>query len=137
MRLIATNEGVPLKKSDAPWLGSHILILRSSAVNAIGDLLKASGELLPVRAGAECLNALNVTAVVDALDRSASSIKYFEDGRVMLVDKYVLSESATSGYPVFKIAGKQPSPIFVRQEFVDRWKSAGLQGLQFETVSTT
>jgi hypothetical protein len=33
------------KPSDFPWLGGHALILRTTAVEALRDLLEANGEL--------------------------------------------------------------------------------------------
>src|SRR5262249_56741073 len=49
VRLVHEDAGKKLVGSDSPWLGSHALIFRRSAIDKLGALLEEHGELLPLR----------------------------------------------------------------------------------------
>src|SRR4051812_27024483 len=65
MRLVHMDEGKKLTTSDAPWLGSDALIFRKPAVDKLGGLLNAYGELLPINCSEAELWFFNPTKVVD------------------------------------------------------------------------
>jgi hypothetical protein len=48
VRRVRMDDRHACKPSDFPWLGGHALILRTTAVEALRDLLEANGELLPL-----------------------------------------------------------------------------------------
>lgn len=90
--------------------------------------------MLPLACQQAALVAFNPLNVVNALDDGASSVERFESGRIWRIDKYVFRKELVEGLQVFKITSLQPSPVFVGEEFVERWHAAGLKGLEFRQV---
>ncbi len=135
MRLISKGEHRrPLQRSDAPWLGRNILVLRPEAAEVLKPLLTQCGELLPLSCEQARLFAFNTFHVVDALNEDASTVDRLDDGRIWWIDKYVFHGAAIQGLKAFKLTSLQPSPLFVGEEFVKRWHAAGLKGLDFKQV---
>ena len=136
MELIREDEkGRKYLRSDSPWLGtSDALIFRPTAILAMGQLLRAYGELLPLRCEGNELWMFN-PRLVDALDEEASTIKYFSDGDIMDIKRYVFRPEVVRGVHAFKIPQlPRACPTFVSQEFVDQWSTAQLKGLTFTKV---
>jgi hypothetical protein len=123
-----------LRRSDAPWIGSNILILRPEAAAALTPFLARYGELLPLSCEQSGLTAFNALCVVDALDEDASVLKRFSTGRIMWIKRHVFRKELVHGLQVFKITSLQPSPLFVGEEFVKLWQASGLKGLEFPQV---
>ncbi len=134
MRLVTEDEGKLLLKSDSPWLGSHALIFRKSAIKNLETLLAEHGELLPVSCPDAELAIFNPTRVIDALDEAASSVLRFSNGRIMRITHYVFRPNAVTGTDIFKIPNLRVSPTFVGDRFVRFWRSSGLTGLKFKKV---
>ena len=121
--------------SDFPWLGGHALIFRSTAVESLRDLLEASGEVLPLATsdGVE-LYVLNVTRILDAIDEQRSSIVRFAGtNRVMRIEKIAFVPSLVQDIDIFRLPHRS-TPTYVSQQFVDRFNSAKLCGLEFLPV---
>lgn len=123
-----------LRRADAPWLSSNILILRPQAAEAMRPLLASYGELLPLACEQTELAAFNAFNIIDALDENASVVERFDDGRIWIVDKYMFHRAAIQDAKIFKITSLRPSPLFIGEEFVERWRAAGLEGLDFKQV---
>jgi len=120
---------------DAPWLGSHVLILRPRAVAALGKVLRDYGELLPVPCDNAEVALFNVTHILEALDEAASTIARFRNSdRIMEIEHYAFRESVIGDSIIFKIPCHQSSSIFLTEAFIDLWRSAGLTGLDFTPV---
>jgi hypothetical protein len=120
--------------SDFPWLGVHALVMRRSAVDALRDLLEANGEVLPLATddGLE-LFVLNARTV-DALDEARSSLLRFPStNRIMRIQRPAFVPSAVEGVDVFRLPYRA-MPTYVSDRFVERVKSAGLKGLEFDAV---
>jgi hypothetical protein len=129
------HDGSFLVASDAPWLGSHALVLKKGAVDAMRPILDANGELLPVQSEDTPLHLFNATRIVDALDESASAIVRFRDSqRVMRITKYAFRAAALANVDCFRIPQLRVSPIFMSERFIDAWSAARLTGLNFELV---
>ena len=137
VRLVHEDEGRRLLPCDSPWLGAHALILRQSAVEAIGETLVEHGELLPLDCSEVRLVAFNPTSVVDALDEEASSLLRFSSGRIMKINRYVFRRAVIERIPIFKIPNLRVSPTFLSEEVVELWTGAGLKGLEFKEVWAT
>jgi hypothetical protein len=121
--------------SDAPFHGHHAFIFKPRAVAALGPLLRANGELLPVQCEGEDLMIYNPTRVLDALDEDASELVRFKSsGSVALIKRYAFRPDVIKDVDIFKIPNVRNSPTFVGQRFIDIWKSAGLVGLDFNQV---
>jgi hypothetical protein len=122
-------------KSDFPYLASNVLLLREKAVNALADMLLRHGELLPVRADdGSAMQLYHTTCFVDALNRKASEIRYFDSGRIMGVWRAVLLPEPIAGLDAFRLSSHS-SPLYVSQSFKDRVEAAKLKGLVFEACT--
>lgn len=136
MRLVRQDEGRSLVESDAPWLGSHALIFRPRAIEALAPFLREYGEILPLICHEAAVSVYNPTRVLDALDEGSSRLQRLRSGRVMMVQDYVFRATEVSDIPVFKIPTLRVSPTFVTQRFVELWRTSGLRGLEFRQVWT-
>jgi len=134
VKVIAQEGGVPLQRSDAPWLGSHALILGEAAVEIMHPLISANCELLPLTCRDRKLVVCNASLAAEALDEQASTATRFDDGRIMMIDKYVFRGDQVRKADIFKIPNLRVSPTFVGDRFVERWAAAGLSGLAFKKV---
>lgn len=134
MRILRTNgeNDKPLKYSDAPWYARSALVFRRSAVTALGPMLSAHGELLPLKCKEADVVMFNITRVLPAIDEAASGAEYWDDGLLHSVERYVFRPKAIAGIDIFKLANVRASPAFVTQRFVDQWQAAGLRGLELK-----
>lgn len=123
-----------LSKSDSPWLGSHALIFRPTALNALRPTLEDHGELLPLDCADGDLSIYNVTHIIDALDYENSSITRFKSGEIMMIMKYIFRAHMLRGVKIFKVENLKASPTFVTKNFVDLWSKNKLKGLAFIEV---
>lgn len=135
MKIIHEDQGRQLSSSDAPWLGSHALVFKRKASDALASLLQACGELLPLVCAEVSVQIYN-PRVLDVLDVEVSSVLRFSSGRIMSVQRYVFRPSLIEAVDIFKIPDLRVSPTFVSHRFVDHWKRSGLKGLDFERVWT-
>ena len=134
VRRVRADERQACNPSDFPWLGSHALIMRRSAVDALRDILDSSVEVLPLSTddGVE-LFVLNAR-VIDALDEANSSLMKFPGtSRIMRTKKVAFVASAIKGVDLFRLPHRASS-TYVSERFVERVKAAGLRGLVFNKV---
>lgn len=134
MEIVRNDAGRQLIASDSPWLGSHALVFKRRAVEKLENELLTYGELLPAKCASADVWIYNPTRVLDALDEAAASVLRFDDGRIMLIQRYAFKEDDVRDIDVFKIPGIRVSPTFVSQAFVDRWNGSSLKGLEFRKV---
>lgn len=132
MRLWRTDSGRRLKYSDCPSYGPHVPIFRERAIAALGALLRAHGELLPLVCEEADVMMYNITRVLPAIDEAASGVTYWENGGIETVERYVFRPDVIAGSDIFKLANLPLSPAFVTLPFVDMWRAAGLQGAAFK-----
>lgn len=133
VRLLTEDErGQPFEESDFPWLGSHALVLRKRAVDALGSVLADVGELLPLACDDAELWVLNVCRVVDALDEGRSQLVRFGTGRIMKVERHIFRPESVEGQLVFKIPQLLRGSVFMTDDFIH--VVTGLRGLGFELV---
>lgn len=123
-----------LRRADAPFLFDSVLVLRPDATEVMKPFLAEHGELLPLSCEQAELVVFNALRVLDALDESASALTRFSSGRIMLVDRHVFRKQLIQDLHVFKVTSLQPSSLFVSEEFVERWRAAGLKGIEFRQV---
>jgi len=134
VRRVRADEHQASNPSDFPWLGSHALVMRPSAVVALRDILDKSGEVLPLATddGVE-LFVLNA-CVIDALDESKSKLTRFPGtNRVMRIKDVAFVASAIEGVDLFRLPHRASS-TYVSGRFAERVKAAGLRGLVFNKV---
>lgn len=134
VRRVRADEHHDCRPSDFPWLGADALVMRRSAVEALRDILDASGEVLPLSSddGVE-LFVLNAR-IIDALDESNSSLMKFPGtDRIMRISKVAFVGSKVEGVDLFRLPHRA-SATYVSERFVERVKAAGLRGLVFNKV---
>jgi len=133
-RVTYDHRGRAFKRSDFPWLGSHALVMRRKANDALHDILDAHGEVLPLTTndGVD-LYVFNARRV-DALDEQHSSIEKFPNGRIMFISKVAFVASAIEGLDAFRLASNKASPTYVSETFIERYNAASLCGLDFNLV---
>jgi hypothetical protein len=120
------------KPADTPWMASFLMVLKPKAVEALRDMCLAAGELLPFACDDAELVAWNVTNVVDALDLEKSTVVRYPDGGIMQIKKYFFKPDVIADLEAFRIP--EDLTIFVGQAFVDRARSAGLEGAAFREL---
>ena len=119
--------------SDHALLGT-IPVFSERAVAALGEMLQANGELLPLVYERQPYFAFNATTVVDALDEGRSKVNHFSSGRIMSIDEFAFKPESVRGRTIFKIPQLPRAFVFVTGDFVDRVRAAGLQGFAFREV---
>jgi hypothetical protein len=124
----------PSQRYDLPWLGANVLVLTSRAVEALGDVLSQSGELLPLACSDAELYVFNPLQLVDALDEEASELVRFESGRVMAIDRYVFKPGALGDAKVFNVPQLAGFQLYTTRELVDAVAAAGLHGTEFVEI---
>lgn len=135
VEIVQEDHQLRLHQSDSPWLGDHALIFRSKAILTMGQMLGDAGELLPLVCRNARLCIFNPLNALPALDESASSVVRFEDGRIMMVQKYAFVKSMLNNVNAFKLTNLRVSPTFVSKRMVDSWHASGLKGLRFRQVA--
>jgi hypothetical protein len=134
VRRVPADDRHGCEPSDFPWLGSHALIMRRGAVDALRDILEASGEVLPLSTRDDVeLFVLNVQCV-DALDESKSSVLQFPGtDRIMRLETVAFVGARLEGVDLFRLPHRASS-TYVSARFVERVRTAGLRGLVFDEV---
>lgn len=135
VRRVRADERQAFNPSDFPWLGAHALVMRRKPVEALHEILKASGEILPLATddGTE-LFVLNVTRVLDAIDEQRSEILRFPgSGRIMRIKSVAFLAPIVRGADIFRLPHRASS-TYVSDRFVKAVQDAGLEGLEFKQV---
>jgi hypothetical protein len=130
--LTESEDGTPRGYSDFPWYGSHILILRAGAAEALRDTMSPYGEFLSL-AGGDGLELFNTTNVLDALDEVQSQIVRFDDGDILNTERYVFRQEAIGSSLIFKLPYRA-SNLYVQVKFVEQIKAMEFCGIGFELV---
>lgn len=136
MEILHTNgvNNKRLRRSDAPWYSADALVFRMSVVSALGPMLRAHGELLPLKCKEADVVMYNIVRVLPAIDEAASGAEYWGhpiDRTIRSVKRFVFRPEVIAGIDIFKLASLNASPAFVTQRFIDQWQAAGLRGLEF------
>jgi len=123
------------KDSDNPSLQPGIPVFSEKALRVLGDLIKDSAEVLPLKCRKGKYYAINVVDVLDCINYDNSEVKRFiSSGRIMRFIKYAFKPECVIGKYIFKIIDEPESRPFVSDEFRDRVISSGLIGFKFDLV---
>ena len=135
MKLVKRDEGRDLSRIRRSFgMVQMSPFLRRGPFASLFLLLREYGELLKLICEESEVSIYNPTRVVDALDETISDIRRFDNGRIMMIYRYVFRADVIQNVHIFKIPNLRASPTFFSQHFVDIWKSAGLVGLDFDKV---
>ena len=126
----------PLRSVDAPWMGSHGLVVKPAARALLEPLFGSAAQYVPVRGTPyPKLDYVHVHKLADVLDENASDIHYFTPGRdIMDVARYMFRREVADAGPVFKLERMPRGSIFLRDDAVDAIHASGLTGFAFEKV---
>jgi hypothetical protein len=119
-----------LPAGDFPGMASHLPTFSPRAKDALEELLKGSGEWLPLVGEEAHYWTFNVTDVRDALDVQASDCLFFDDGTLMQINRCSFIEAKLDGAVIFRLR-QLPMGVYVTETFVDCANSAGLLGFRF------
>ena len=123
-----------LPLGDLTLLACHIPVFSKRAVSCLEDILKGHGEILPLLSERGEYFAYNVTAIVDALDVSASEIDYLSTGRLANIRRYSLHRDKIGDAMIFKLPQVTWLDVFVTDRFVKRVEECELFGFEFKPV---
>lgn len=127
-------KGPASKFNDFPVVDLSTPAFSERAVSALGDILKANGELLPVHSHFGIYYAFNLTTVADVLDRTKSQITWMRNGFIAIgIDRHEFMADKLSDLTIFRIPEK-PFMTFVTQRFVNRVQEYHLKGFCFQLV---
>ena len=116
-------------------LTGHLPVFDARAVEATQHAIGDYVEFLPIVHDEPELGELylvNVTAVLDCLDRDKSAITYFDDGSILSVSTYAFDAKTVGATPLFRIKGLELKNIFASDSFKNLFEASGLTGLSFK-----
>jgi len=137
VHLLASDErtGRPLVRSQLPWLGRHVLVLRDEAIDALGPMLEPFGELLPLSCSNATLMLVHMTNVVDALDETESEIVRFPSSeRVMKIAIHSFKANVVRRGQAFKLPQMPRGSIYLTDDLVHAIGAFGFEGTGFRLV---
>lgn len=134
VKILRDEEHENRPRGDFASLGGVLPVFSRRAVEALRDVLDASGEILPLACTEGEYFAYNALKVVDALDEGRSALKRFKDGGVMRVVHHEFLPEKLHGVSIFKIPQTVRSRPYVTDDFVGRVREAGLVGFNFVPV---
>lgn len=105
-------------------------VFSDRAVDILDDLLDGRGELLPLAVAGSSEGRwwlFNITRLSDALDEQHSELRYFDDGRILGIDRWEFHSDRLAGETIFRPARKLIYPC-VTDAFRERVEQAQLTG---------
>jgi hypothetical protein len=103
VKLGPAEDGVEFRPAALPWMGSHVLVLKREAVEALGPTLSGAGELLPLDCEEAELHVFNALNSLGALDEERSDLVRFSSGRIMQIKHNVVDPDTIGSAEVFKL----------------------------------
>jgi hypothetical protein len=136
MRNYSVNGNMAKPLGDRAGIDANLdpMLLGRRALNVLLPHIGNLGQVLPLVFEEAEYSFFNVTNVVDALDESASELKYFKDGGFHRVLSYAFKSEAIRDQWIFKIPQQRSGFVFVTDQFVELVKSSGLTGFEFKLV---
>ncbi len=133
-RVVPLDKYVGPEHSDFSKLsGVSGLVTNEKGCKALRPCIKNDVEFLPLAYDDEVVYLMNVTTVLNCLDRTRSDVSYFEDtDEVIYVRRFAFKKDALKGAIIFRVREVPTYGPFVTDEFIEAYKDAGLEGLDFE-----
>lgn len=122
--------------NDYPCLGLVNPVFSRRAVDALGDMLKANGDLLPLDTKIGEYYLYVVQTKIDALNARKSQFtrcRNDEAATALGVDFFDFHQSRLANATIFRIP-EQPNYTLVTDRFKDRVERSGLNGFEFAKV---
>ena len=136
LELLTRDRGKALKYSDMPpYPTGGVILLRPPALEALGELLRRDGELLPVHCDQAEVTLFNCTRVVDAMDELHSAVTRFKDGRIMTIESIAFRPDALpASVNAFRLAQKPKASVYFSEALVEAARAAKLVRSDFQLV---
>ena len=136
MNLIKVDDhGRPQHRSDMPWLGGHVLVLRDEAIEAVGEILRPHGELLPLICDEARLALFSAPVVAGVLDEARSDLVRFGSGRIMALRAPTFRVAVLGRVGAFKLAEDPRGDLYLTDHVVEAIRSTGMTaGTHFTLV---
>ena len=133
--LTADERGEAHRFAYLPWLGSHVLVLRDEAIEAIGPLVAPHGQVLPLRASGARLAVFRPPLLAGALDEQASEFARFSSRRIMDLRVPVFRPLVVASASTFVLAEMPRGNMYLSGELVDAILATGFSaGTEFRLV---
>lgn len=111
------------------------VVVSEKCYKLIAPYIKGSVQVLNARSQSEKLYVLNVTKVIDCLDKENSRLKLFpSSGRIMDIEEYVLYQDRLKDAFIFKIPEEVRTHPFVTDEFKKIIEQNDIKGFKFVPV---
>ena len=112
-----------------------VLVFSQKAIEKLYDIIKDDVEILPLECDYGDFSLINVTTILDALDREKSKFEVFKGSdRIMYVEKYAFFEEVVKGHDIFTLKDKSGTCIFASDRLVQTINQSKLKGFRFELV---
>ncbi|EKF18920.1 hypothetical protein NA2_10608 [Nitratireductor pacificus pht-3B] len=136
LHVTETDDRQTRRTVDAPWMGSHGLVVKPAARAVLEPLFGAAAQFVPVRGTPyPGLDYVHVHHLVNVLDEERSEIVYFTPGADILeITRHVFLPEIASAGPVFKLSRLPRGSIFLRDDVVEAILTSNLTGFAFEKV---
>ena len=111
------------------------VVINEKCYKLIKPYIKDSVQVLNAKNKSEKLYVLNVTKVIDCLDKETSVLKLFpSSGRIMRVEKYAFYRDFLKDTFIFKIPEEVHTHPYVTEEFKTIIEQNGIKGFKFVPV---
>lgn len=126
MRLLRVDDdGKLLKPAGLPWLGSHVLVLRDSAISVLGPLLAPFGKVIQLASNDADLAVFNANSLPGVLDEERSEIVRLGSGRILDIKRPILHDEVLSGVGAFKLPEMPRGDLYLTEDLVDAIRATG------------
>lgn len=135
-RSLLGDEGKIFTPVDAPWMGSHGLVVKPAARAIIEPLFGGSVEYVPITGTAyDELYYVHVLRYADVLDLERSELKRFTTSdRIMRIVRHRFLPSVKDAGPIFKLGQMPRGSLYVPGAVVSAIAASRLTGFAFEKV---
>ena len=128
------SDGGNLPMSDFPYFGTFP-VFNEKALQALGDILKGKGDILPLKSKDGNFSLFNVTNTIDVINLKKSIVKKAASGLIWDVVKGVFYDGKVKEEDIIFTIPQSLTLIFVTDIFLNRVKQAKLTGFVFKKVS--
>ena len=111
------------------------VVVNEKCFNVISSHLQGNVQILPAQSESQRLYVLNVTTIIDCLDRKNSKLKLFQSsGRIMRVEEYAFHRELLDNVFIFKIPEELHTHPYVTEDFKKLIEQNNIKGFKFVPV---
>ena len=133
---ITEDDHEPREQVDAPWMGSHGLVLKPVARVRLQALFGDAVQYVPISGTPyRRLYYAHVHNLVDELDEARSEIVRFSPGPDILdITRHEFLPSVAQAGPIFKLRQMPRGDVYLTGDAVEAIRASGLSGFAFQRV---